>query len=679
MKNFINYENGIFPSVCSLDCPDQCGLLIHKKDGKIVKVDGDPNHPVTKGNICNKVRHMAERIYDPKRLKYPLKRIGAKGEGEFERISWKEAVQIITDKWKQQIHNYGAQSILPYSFYGNMGNISAEGMDRRFFHRLGASRLDRTICSSAGSTGYKYTMGGSIGIDPEETVDSKLFIMWGINAVSTNMHQMTIAQQARKKGAKIIVIDVHKNQTGRFADWFIPILPGTDAALSLGIMHILFDEDLVDTAFLNQYTIGHEKLREHVIPYNPSTVSIITGVPVDDIYKLARMYGLTSPSFIRIGNGVQHHDNGGMCVRTIACLPALTGQWMIKGGGAIKSNSYFLRTNTFAMQRPDLLKNKNTRTINMNQLGHALLGLEEPLYSLFVYNTNPAIVAPDANKVRKGLMREDLFTVVHDLFLTETTKYADIVLPATSSFENMDFYNSYWHQYMQIQEPVIEKYEESKSNSDVFRLLAQEMGFNEQALYDSDEAMIDQALHYPNNPYLSEINFATLSEKQYLKTTRAPLFPGVLPTPSGKIELYSKQMETDGYPPLPTYTPLVKDGDFPFLFVPGPNHNFLNSTFSQNEKHITLAKGPRLHMNKEDALRLGIYDGEKVRTWNDRGECELIVSVGENVLPGVLVTQGLWSDQIGAKHLVNALTPDRIADMGGGATFFSGRVDVTKI
>ncbi|OXB91566.1 molybdopterin oxidoreductase family protein [Parageobacillus galactosidasius] len=679
MHSFVKQPTGVFPSVCPLDCPDQCGLLVHKQDGKIVKIQGDPNHPVTKGNICNKVRNMTERIYDPKRLKYPMKRTGAKGEGKFERISWDEAIETITSKWKELIETDGPESILPYSFYGNMGMLSAEGMDRRFFHRLGASLLDRSICSSAGSEGLKYTMGGGFGIDPEDTIHSKLIIFWGINAVSTNMHQVVLAQKARKNGAKIIVIDVHKNQTGQFADWFIPILPGTDAALALGMMHILFAENMVDNDFLKKYTVGHEELREHVVQYDPITVSGITGVPVEDIYKLARMYGQITPSFIRIGNGLQHHDNGGMCIRTIACLPALTGQWLVKGGGAIKSNSGYLALNTRSLQRPDLLQNKHTRIINMNLLGQALLELDPPIKSLFVYGTNPAVVAPNSNKVRKGLAREDLFVVVHDLFLTETAKYADIVLPATSSFENTDLYTSYWHHYVQIQQPVIERYGESKSNVEVFQLLAKKMGFKDPCLYETEAEMISQALDNPNNPYLEGIDYETLIKKQYVKANVKPLLPGKLPTPSGKIELYSRKMEQDGYPPLPTYTPLVNDGDFPFLFVPGPNHNFLNTTFSNNEKHISFEKEPRLHMNIKDALSKGIKDGDQVRVWNNRGECILKVSVGENVLPGVVVTQGLWADSPGTKHLVNSLTPDRVADMGNGATFFSGRVNVEKV
>ncbi|MDQ1911761.1 molybdopterin oxidoreductase family protein [Paenibacillus sp. GD4] len=680
MHSYIDQPNGVFPSVCSLDCPDQCGLLIHKQDGVITKIEGDPEHPVTQGAICNKVRNMTERIYDAKRLTYPLRRVGRKGEAQFERISWEEAIRTITDRFKQITSEHGAEAILPYSFYGNMGRIGTEGMDRRFFYRLGSSRLQYTICQAAGQEGYTYTMGGGFGIDPEDTVHSKLIIMWGINAVSTNMHQVVLAEKARKNGAKIVVIDVHRNQTGKWADWFIPVQPGTDAALALGIMHVLFKEQLANEDFLAEYTVGHEELREHVKQYTPELVASITGVPAEDIIRLARLYGETEASFIRIGNGPQHHDNGGMCIRTIACLPALTGAWLHKGGGAIKSNSGWLEMNNAALQRPDLLR-QSTRSINMNLLGSALLEQEPPIYSLYVYNTNPAVVAPEANKVRQGLAREDLFTVVHDLFLTETAAYADIILPATSSFENTDLYRSYWHHYVQLQQPVIAPYGESKSNVEVFRLLARAMGFEDEALQDSEEDMIRQTLDHPANPVIKGMTYEALREKQYVKGQTTPLLAGKLRTPSGRIELYSKVMERRGYPPLPTYMPLAEEGDLPFLFIPAPNHNFLNSTFSNNEKHVRMEKSPKLHMNRADAARLQIQSGEKVRVWNSRGECILTASAGDDVLPGVAVSQGLWSDD--TEHpgsaLVNALTPDRIADMGGGAVFFSGRVQIEKL
>ncbi|ARF17137.1 molybdopterin-dependent oxidoreductase [Sporosarcina ureae] len=678
MQSYIDVKNGIVPSVCSLDCPDQCGLLIHKEDGKIVKIEGDPEHPVTKGSICNKVRHMAERIYDKNRLTTPLKRIEKKGDGQFVPISWEEAITTITNEWKKIITEEGPEAILPYSFYANMGKLSSKGMDRRFFNRLGSSQLDRTICSVAGEAGYNYTMGGRYGTDPEEMTETKLFIFWGINAVSTNMHQTMIAQKAKKNGAKTIVIDVHKNQTGRMADWFIPILPGTDGALALGIMHILYKEKLVHQAFLEKYTIGHEALGEHVKYYNPQIVSTITGVPEEDIYKLARMYGDISPSMIRIGNGLQHHDNGGMIVRTISCLPALTGQWELKGGGAVKSNSDYLTHNIAALERPELQK-KPTRKFNMNLLGQALLKEQQPIRSLYVYNSNPAVVAPDANKVQDGLAREDLFTVVHDLFLTDTALFADIVLPATSAFENTDFYASFWHHYIHLQEPVIETYGDSKSNPDVFRLLAQAMDFDEQPFLDEDAKMIDQALSDLSNPHLSEVSYAALKDQRYIKASGTGDLLNHLKTPSGKIELYSEQMKAAGLPALPTYIPIVQDSDYPLLYVPAINHNFMNTIFSNNEKHIQLEKAPKLFINRHDAESRGIEDKSTVRIWNERGECIFTVSVGEQVLPGVVVSQGILGDSSGQKHLVNALTPDRIADMGGGATFFSGCVEVESV
>ncbi|QQE78869.1 molybdopterin-dependent oxidoreductase [Alicyclobacillus sp. SO9] len=679
MSSFAHKQDGVFPAVCSLDCPDQCGLLVHKKDGKIVKVEGDPSHPVTQGHICNKVRQLPERIYDKDRLQYPLKRIGKKGEGVFQRITWDEAIATITAKWKERIENQGPDRILPYSFYGNMGQVHAEGMDRRFFNRLGASRLDQTICNSAGSAGYGYTMGGSFGTPPEDTIHAKLFIFWGINAVSTNMHQVAIAERARKHGAKIVVIDVHKNQTGRWADWFIPVLPGTDTALALGLMHVLFEQNYVNEGFLRDYTVGSEELRHHVKQYTPEIVSKLTGVPAANINRLAALYGETLPSFIRIGNGLQHHDNGGMAVRTIACLPALTGQWLHQGGGALKGNSGYLQTNSVNLQRPHLRANKRTRTVNMNQLGDALLSLLPPILSLYVYNSNPAIVAPEGTKVRQGLMRENLFTVVHDLFVTETAKYADIVLPATSSFENTDLYTSYWHQYMQLQQPVAAPYGESKSNSDVFRLLAKAMGYDDPEFDDTDVEMIQQALDNPSNPRIQNITFDELRARNFMKAQSKPLFPGRLPTPSGKIELYSEQMARHGYPPLPTFKPLIQDSDAPYLFVPGPNHHFLNTTFANNMLHQQLAKEPKLYMNGQDAENAGINDGDVVSVYNHRGICTLTAAVGEDVLPGVVVSQGLFAEGAEGDNLVNTLTPDRLADMGGGATFFSGRVYVEKM
>lgn len=683
-------DNGIFPAVCPLDCPDTCGLLLHKENGRIVKVNGNPEHPITRGAICNKVRHMTERIYHSERLLYPMKRIGPKGEGRFTRISWDEAIHEIADRYKGLIAEHGSESILPYSFYGNMGILSVDGMDRRFFNRLGSSRLGQGICNAAGNTGWKYTMGFGGGTSPESAAQAKLFIVWGGNIVSTNMHMLTIIEQARKEGAKLVVIDVHRNRTAQRADWFIPLYPGTDSALALGVMHVLFERGLTDDAFLAEYTVGHEELREHVKTYTPERVSVITGVPAEDIVKLALMYVETSPAYIHIGNGLQHHDNGGMAVRTIACLPALTGQWLIQGGGAFKTNGPYGKMNAAALERPDLRPNPDARQISMNQLGEALLTLEPKVRSLFVYCSNPAVVAPDASKVEEGLKREDLFTVVHDLFLTDTAKYADIVLPATSSFENTDLYSSYWHHYVQLQEPVIPAQGESKSNVELFKLLAKAMGFEEDAFDDTEEDMISEALDHPVNPYLEGVTLEKLKEQRFVKLHMEPQkqYLQRLNTPSGKIELYSSRMAEAGLPPLPTYVPLYEgyDGEhpagagdsYPLMFISPPNHSFLNSTFANVEKLTKVEKEPLLQMHPLDAEQRGIAEGDWVTVWNDRGSYELKAMLTDKVLPGVVVSQGLWWERSGGIGRANALTSSRLADMGEGATFFSTIVDVKR-
>lgn len=685
----IHQKHGVFPAVCPLDCPDTCSLLLHKENGKIVKVTGNPDHPITQGAICNKVRNMAHRVYHPERVLYPLRRTGPKGAGSFERISWDEAIREIADRYKALIASDGPESILPYSFYGNMGILSVDGMDRRFFNRLGASKLKQSICNSAGNEGWKSVMGFNGGTVPEDTVNADVIIVWGGNIVSTNMHQVVLAEKARKRGAKVVVIDVHKNQTGQWADWFIPLYPGTDAALAVGIMHVLFRDGLVDEAFMERYTIGHMELREHVKTYTPEYVSSVTGIPADDVAKLAELYGRAGVSYIHIGNGLQHHDNGGMTVRSIAALPALTGQWLKRGGGAAKSNGGYNSMNSEALERPDLRPNPGARTINMNRIGEALAMTEKPIRSVFVYCSNPLVVAPDTERVREGFAREDLFTVVHDLFMTDTAKYADIVLPATSSFESTDLYASYWHQYVQLQEPVIPAQGESKSNVELFSLLGRAMGFEEEAFRESEEEMIARALDNPDNPYLNGVTLDRLKAERHVKLDMTPLesFLDRLPTPSGRIELYSARLTEAGLPPLPTYVPLKEGYDgvrrgrgnrYPLMFISPPNHNFLNSTFANVEKHQKMEKEPTLQIHPEDAEQRGIADGDPVVVFNDRGTYEARAKVVDKMLPGTVVSQGLWWEGEGRKQRANALTPDRLADMGEGATFFSTVVEIKR-
>jgi anaerobic selenocysteine-containing dehydrogenase len=683
-------KDGIFPAVCPLDCPDTCGLLVHKKNGKIVKVEGDPQHPVTRGAICNKVRHMAERVHHPERLMYPMRRTGPKGEGKFEVISWEEAISEITGKFKALAAEFGPESILPYSFYGNMGVLSVEGMDRRFFGALGASLLDRTICNSAGTAGWKATMGFNGGTSPEDTVNADVIIVWGGNIVSTNMHQVVLAEQARKRGAKVVVIDVHRNRTAQWADWFLPLYPGTDAALALGMMHILFRDGLTDNEFLEKYTIGHKELREQAASYPPEKVSAITGIPAEDIEKLAKLYGEASTSYIHIGNGLQHHDNGGMNVRSITCLPALTGQWLKTGGGASKSNSGYAAMNSRALERPELRPNPRARHINMNRIGEALEMTERPVKSLFVYCSNPLVVAPDAERVRAGFEREDLFTVVHDLFMTDTARYADIILPSTATFENTDLYSSYWHHYIQLQEPILPAPGECKSNVEVFSLLGQAMGFDNAVFTQTEEDMIREALNYPRNPYLNGVTLERLQEERHVKLDMSPKenYLDNLPTPSGRIELYSKSLQLAGLPPLPEYTPLKEgyDGErrpepgdaYPLMFISPPNHNFLNSTFSNVPKHQGLEREPVLQIHPADAASRGISDGDFVTVFNGRGKVEMKAAVTDKMLPGTVISQGLWWEGKDRPQRSNVLTPDRLSDMGNGATFFSSTVEVKR-
>ncbi|MCM3134820.1 molybdopterin oxidoreductase family protein [Paenibacillus polysaccharolyticus] len=685
----IEQENGVFPAVCPLDCPDTCGLLLHKENGKITKVTGNPDHPITKGAICNKVRNMTERVYHPERLQYPMRRVGAKGEGKFERISWDEAIQEITGKFKDLSATYGPESILPYSFYGNMGVLGVDGMDRRFFNALGASVLEQTICNAAGNTGWKYTMGANHGTLPEDTEHADLIVVWGGNIVSTNMHQVVLAEKARKNGAKIVVIDVHRNRTAQWADWFIPLYPGTDSALALGMMHVLFEQGLTNEAFMQKYTVGHEALREHVRSYTPERVARITGVPEETIVELAQLYGRAQAAHIHIGNGLQHHDNGGMNVRSIACLPAITGQWLKRGGGAVRTNSYG-STNGDALERPDLRQNANPRVVNMNRIGETLLEAEQPIRAMFVYCSNPLVVAPDTERVERGFAREDLFTVVHDLFMTDTAKYADIVLPATSSFEATDLYLSYWHQYVQLQEPVIVPIGESKSNVELFSLLGQAMGYDADIFGEKPEQMIENALQGTENPYMNGITLDRLKQQRFVKLDMSAheSFLEHLPTPSGKIELYSEQMQQKGLPPLPTYAALVEgfDGEnpagpehaYPLMYVSPPNHNFLNSSFGNSAKHQRLEKMPLLQIHPEDAARREVQDGDAVVVWNERGRIELTAKVTDAMLPGTVISQGLWWDGEGKKQRSNSLTSSRLSDMGNGATFFSATVEVKR-
>jgi anaerobic selenocysteine-containing dehydrogenase len=667
-------------------------MLAWVRDGQIVRVSGDPDHPVTRGAICGKAARYVERVYSPDRVLYPQRRVGRKGEARFERISWDEALDTVAERLHAVAREYGAEAILPYSYAGTMGITSIGSMDRRLFHRLGASQLARTVCSIAGNVGYDYTVGAKRGTDPETTSQARYIIAWGSNLASVNMHQMTYVRQAQRAGATFVHIDVQRNRTTAFADRFVQLRPGTDAALALGMMHVIIRDGLHDAEYVREHTVGFEALAERVREYPPERVERISDVPAEVVETLAREYAKTRPAFIRIGNGLQHHDNGGMAVRTIACLPGLVGAWRDVGGGAVKSNGGYAAMNDAALMRPDLLAGRAPRTINMNQLGQALTGLDDPpVMAMVVYNTNPAVIAPDQTRVLAGLEREDLFTVVHEQLMTDTARYADVLLPATTHFEQTDLYSSYWHLYLALAEPAVAPLGEAKPNVEFFSLLAQRLGFEDECFEDGVETLIAQALDNPGNPFLQGITLERLKEGGPVRLNVEEPHPafadGHFPTPSGKIELYSERMARDGHDPLPTHTPLTEGGDgeqppsgsYPLLFITPPNHFFLNSTYANMPSNIRSEERPRLEIHPEDARSRGILDGDAVRVFNARGDVQLEASLTEDLRPGVVVSRGLWWGRHSpGGHGVNATTPQRLADMGGGATFFSNLVEVGR-
>jgi anaerobic selenocysteine-containing dehydrogenase len=683
-------ELQVHRSVCPHDCPDACGMLAYVRDGRIVRVAGDPDHPVTRGAICGKAARYVERVYSPDRVLYPQHRVGPKGSGDFERITWDGALDLIADRLKAVEREYGPEAILPYSFAGNMGITSKGSMDRRFFYRLGASMLARTVCSVAGNVGYEYTMGAAYGTDPETTDRARYIIAWGSNLASVNMHQLTYVRRAQREGAKFVHIDVQRNRTTPFADEFVQVRPGTDSALALGMMHVNLRDGLHDPEYVAAHTTGFEALAARVAEYPPERVEQISDVPAETVERLAREYATTRPSFIRIGNGLQHHDNGGMAVRTIACLPALVGAWRDVGGGAMKSNLGYHALNETALTRPDLLAGRKARTINMNQLGEALTELDDPpVKAIVVYNSNPVIIAPDQTKVIAGFERDDLFTVVHEQMLTDTARYADVLLPATTHFEQSDLFTSFWHLYMNLAEPVIAPLGEAKSNVELFTMLAKRMGYDDACFDDDVDALVSQGLDNPANPFLDGITLDTLKQGRAVRLnveTPHPAFAdGQFPSPSGKIELYSERMAAQGHDPLPAHTPLIEGGDgehqpegpYPLIFVTPPNHFFLNSSYANMPSNIRSEERPTLEIHPDDARARGIADGATIRVFNDRGEVQLAATLTDDVRPGVVISRGLWwGKHSPGGYGVNATTPQRLADMGGGATFFSNLVEV---
>jgi anaerobic selenocysteine-containing dehydrogenase len=702
----------IIRGACPHDCPDTCSFFVTVENGRAIKIEGAEDHPTTAGFLCTKVNRYLERTYSPQRVLYPMKRAGEKGKGIFTRISWDEALETIAAKFKE-IAADDPQAVLPYSYAGTMGLVQGEAMDRRFFHRLGASLLDRTICASAGAAGYKATIGASMGTDPERFSEAKLILIWGSNPITSNVHLWPKILEARRKGAKIVAIDPYRSLSAEKCDQHIALLPGTDGALALAMMHVIINESLIDRDYIERYTLGFNLLRERVREYSPSHVATIVGVDADIIIRLAREYAMIRPAAIRLNYGMQRHAGGGMAVRTIACLPALIGAWRDPAGGVVLSTSGTFGINTNLLHRPDLIWN-NPRTINMSAIGDALAGyhrsveyrdrretgpeigqalkpLDPPVRAIYVYNSNPVAVAPDSGKVIAGFKREDLFTVVHEIFQTDTADYADILLPATTQLEQFDIHKAYGHLYLLINKPAIEPLGEAKPNSEVFRLLADRMGFTEECFRDSDEEIARQSIT-SGNPRMRGIDFEELRDRGWMRLNvpeiYAPFAEGNFPTPSGKCEFFSETLATQGIDPLPIYIPpreavrtapeLAKK--YPLAIISPPAHNFLNSSFANLPSFIHAEKEPRLEIHIDDAAHRNIKDGDRVRVFNDRGEFQLTARVGERARPGVVVALSVWWKKLTSDGCnANEVTSQALTDLGAAATFYDVLVEVEKI
>ncbi|HWC98821.1 MAG TPA: molybdopterin-dependent oxidoreductase [Candidatus Sulfopaludibacter sp.] len=673
-------------SVCALDCPDCCSLTLTVEDGRATKLRGDAQHPITRGFLCGKVAQYLEREYSPGRLLYPQRRIGAKGEGRFERITWDEALDTIAGRLGEIAAEFGPESVLPYSYAGTMGLLNGEGMDRRFFHRLGASRLDRTICSAAGMTGMTQALGIRYATEPEQFRHSKLILAWGANVLGTNVHLWPFIMEARRNGARFYTIDPRRNRTGAAADKHFFINPGSDTALALAMMHVIIGENLYDADYVERHTDGFDGLCERVREWTPQHAAELTGLAVEEIVSLAREYATTRPAVIRLNYGLQRSERGAMAVRTIALLPALIGSWKEVGGGVQLSTSQAFQLNRAGIVRAELQQKalgREARLVNMTELGGALTTLDPPVKALVVYNSNPAAIAPNQNAVQRGLKRADLFTVVLEQFQNDTADYADILLPSTTFLEHTDLYFAYGHYYLQLARPALAAPGEARSNVEVFRQLAHRMGFDDPCFDDSEDDMVRTLLDSPH-PFLEGITLEQLDREHFVRlkvsADGAPFLPfaeGGFGTPDGKCHFNAESLD---------YTPPVESrhGDpelrrkYPLELISAKNDDSMNSTFGQRDG--VDRSTAELHLHADDAAFRGIGAGDPVRIYNARGSCVLAAVVDETVRPGVVSAPSVrWGKRAPDRRNINVLTSERLTDSGGGPTFYSCLVQVERI
>lgn len=685
--------DGVVRGACPHDCPDTCATLVTVEGGRAVRIAGDPAHPVTRGFLCAKVNRYLERTYHADRLVTPLRRVGGKGEGRFRPVSWDEALSEIAERLGGIAASAdGAQAILPYSYAGTMGLVQGASMDRRFFHRLGASKLARTICSEAGAVGMRMTLGAGLGTDLEGVPESDFVLLWGTNTLTSNPHLWPFILEARARGAPVIAIDPIRTRTAEQCDEWLPIRPGTDAALALGMMHVLVTESLVDEDYVARYTLGYEELRDRALEWPPERAAAVTGLEESVVRELGRRYGRARAGFIRINYGLQRHAGGGMAVRTIACLPALAGHWRRAGGGVQLSTSAAFRFDTHALQRPDL--SPPVRTINMIRLGDALTREDAgvggpPVRALVVYNSNPAAVAPDRGAVRRGLAREDLFTVVLEHFQTDTADWADILLPATTQLEHWDVHFAYGHYYATLNRPAIAPLGDARPNSEIFRLLAARMGMHDPVFADDDLALIRQAVA-SGDPRMDGVTFERLLECGWVRlNVPRPFLPfadGAFPTPSGRCELWSARLADAGHDPLPTYTPPYELPEtapelarrYPLVLISSPRHQFLNSTFV-NVASLRRGAEPECVLHPTDAIPRGIGDGDRVTVRNDRGAFGAVARLSEGIRAGVAWAPSIWWGKLASDgRNANETTSQRETDFGGGPVFYDNLVEVER-
>jgi anaerobic selenocysteine-containing dehydrogenase len=680
-------------AACPHDCPDTCAMLVKVRrdsDGRrvAVAVAGDPEHPTTDGTLCTKVARYLERTYHPERVLAPLRRVGSKGSGRFERTTWDQALEDIAQRLGR-IAARDPERIVPYSYAGTMGLVQGEAMAQRLFNRLGASRLDRTICASAGSEALTYTLGSRLGTDIEQVQHSRLIIFWGANAVTSNLHLWSRAQQAKRAGARLIAIDPYRSLTAEKCHRHIAPLPGTDAALALGLMHVLVREGWLDRDYIERYTLGFDELAQRARQFTPERVASICSIPAAQIEQLAHDFWHIRPALIRLNYGLQRVHGGGNAVRAIACLPALAGHWRDAAGGVLLSSSGAFEVDEAALTRPELLAGRTPRTINMSAIGEALAQADPPIEAIIVYNSNPVAVAPHSGSVVRGFAREDLFTVVLEHFQTDTADYADYVLPATTQLEHLDVHRSYGHLYVVANNPAIEPLGEALPNSEIFRRLAARMGFDEECFRESDEQIAAQA--FTGRDTTAGYRWDDVRQRGWWRLNvpapYAPFASGGFPTPSGRCEFYSERLQRQGLDPLPAYVAPYESAAsapelaqrFPLAIISPPARNYLNSTFV-NVRSLRDAEGePHLEIHPDDAAGRGIAQGDRVTVFNDRGSLELKARVTDRARPGVVVALSVWWRKLTSDgRNANELTHQRLTDLGRAATFYDCLVQVKR-